>query len=542
MVVTSAFLFAAALAASVIEADANAFLGQRRQVTKELVEQTLLSELASAANSARIATIQEELRPTYASLPKNEQGQLESSTVRYALHRYFVQKHGWYVKGLDPAGGSWNSSSSASIVTDLAPSYIQGLFEEQLHSRGLKLEELAVFAATLSDLIHSEGVKSLQGVYQALELPTGGSVAEADFDLALRGFLAEVIIAQDARVTDAKSVAVLEEEARGISTDYDDLVMWTQDVRLTRGFAEQSRRNPFVMTPGVSVEEADDLMYELYHKFGSLARRECATVKGDLLKSEIPGTGRVPLSRFYAIDSNPLRESVDYIRNMGALDEANAGSPLVVIPNYMSGPSRCMPFSGYFSVCCPDDCENVLGGIERAIAGPSAEPHQLAEVVSHLPSDTESAPRNLSALLLSRLDDIASGHRGRVPLHGRLFMQWLHHAYPRQCPYPHAAGTIKPVSQDEWLAMHDLEDVLASSGEMEEHVSTRIPERSSLEALPWTNVEELVAVHKTQAGGKSLWDVRSFAMLVAVISFALPLVRASVLLVSPGPEDKAHFV
>ena len=35
------------------------------------------------------------------------------------------------------------------------------------------------------------------------------------------------------------------------------------------------------------------------------------------------------------------------------------------------------------------------------------------------------------------MEQVASHHGGKVPLHGRLFAQWLHHAFPRECPYPH---------------------------------------------------------------------------------------------------------
>ena len=48
------------------------------------------------------------------------------------------------------------------------------------------------------------------------------------------------------------------------------------------------------------------------------------------------------------------------------------------------------------------------------------------------------------------LKDIADHHGGTVPLHGRLFAQWLHHAYPRECLYPHLSGTTQPMSANEW--------------------------------------------------------------------------------------------
>ena len=39
----------------------------------------------------------------------------------------------------------------------------------------------------------------------------------------------------------------------------------------------------------------------------------------------------------------------------------------------------------------------------------------------------------------------------RIPLHARLFAQWLHHAYPRECSFPHASGISNPLSQDEFI-------------------------------------------------------------------------------------------
>merc|ERR1719188_2258132 len=99
---------------------------------------------------------------------------------------------------------------------------------------------------------------------------------------------------------------------------------------------------------------------------------------------------------------------------------------------------------------------------------PSAPPSEVAAVVSNLPSDTVYAPRNLSKALLDRLGDIAQLHGGSVPLHGRLFAQWMHHAYPRECPFPHVLGTTKPVSQEEYLGSVDGEVPLATREEMQQ--------------------------------------------------------------------------
>merc|ERR1719277_1976873 len=99
-------------------------------------------------------------------------------------------------------------------------------------------------------------------------------------------------------------------------------------------------------------------------------------------------------------------------------------------------------------------------------------------------SDSVDAPRNLSASLVSRLWEIADHHDGSVPLHGRLFAQGMHHAYPLECPYPHAGGTTQPLTPDEWMDQSGL-DVENSKALLEAYVTTNIPSQQKSDELPW---------------------------------------------------------
>merc|ERR1719383_516752 len=58
----------------------------------------------------------------------------------------------------------------------------------------------------------------------------------------------------------------------------------------------------------------------------------------------------------------------------------------------------------------------------------------------------------LSKAILDKLQELADHHGGKVPIHGRLFAQWLHIVFPRECPYPHVSGTIQPKTSKEWKA------------------------------------------------------------------------------------------
>ena len=77
------------------------------------------------------------------------------------------------MKGLDTAGGHRNSTSSAGLLKEQVPAYIQDLFEQRLGGRGFGLHELWVLAATIEHLVHSEAIKRLGQAFKVHNfLPT----------------------------------------------------------------------------------------------------------------------------------------------------------------------------------------------------------------------------------------------------------------------------------------------------------------------------------------------------------------------------------
>merc|ERR1719498_313973 len=119
-------------------------------MSEEDVQTSLLAEVegtfGEGSASSRVKQMETVLAPIYAALPKNEKGYLGHSTVRYALHRLFVQRHGWVIKGLDASGGARNLTSGAGVLKEQVPAYIQDLIEKRLGGRGFGLHELGVLA------------------------------------------------------------------------------------------------------------------------------------------------------------------------------------------------------------------------------------------------------------------------------------------------------------------------------------------------------------------------------------------------------------
>jgi len=317
--------------------------------------------------------------------------------------------------------------------------------------------------------------------------------------------------------------------------------MWVEDLQGTHELELSSRANPFVKRR-FSFDSTTAFVREISHRFGSFQNLECHTLKRKLTEVEHEGSGRVLLSQFYSTalaGAWEFMESVEYLRNQGALDETDPEHPSVVIPNYLSSRMNCLTASEFYAVCCLNECDELLGKIEVQIASPHSDPARIASVVSGLSSDTVDAPRNLSSALLSRLDEIAQTHGGQVPLHGRLFAQWLHHAFPRECPFPHIAGTVDPMYPEEWLERMG-EDLLDVTQEVMEAHAMRVGKAAGkpLE-LPWTFEEELLAEHNVvQSTLPSVNSFRKLAAGAALLSFAVPLLRA-LKVAAVGPRESS---
>jgi len=496
--------------------------------------QNLLLQLYDAENNPRVNDVLRHVRPMYTALPKNKHGRLDASTVRYAVHRYFVQRYGWYVAGLDPQGGSRNSTVSDTILKERAPAFIGSLFGDMLGDKGFGDKELAVFATTVADLIHREASMRLQDIHSSFKF--GRGMSEFQSRKAIKVFLAELILG--AKVRSEKALNIIDKNMWEVYSAWDDTLMWASDMCSDYDWREV--RNPFVERE-LTFEHNARFLHTIQEHYDSYQNLECQALKSALVEMEHEGTGRVRLNKFYVggLDGDwKFTESTDYLRNLGVLDETNPDIPTVVIPNYLTSQTNCVSSSKFYSVCCSDECEGLMLHVESRLEQPRASPAEIIATVSSLPSDTVAAPRNLSAVLVTRLDSIAAMHDGLVPLHGRLFAQWMHHTYPRECPFPHMAGAISPITPDEWIT--NMGSVEATMEDMLRHNRTfdEAEDIFAVDTMPWTMEEELVAQYET---GKNeplgVWGtLRTVMAVVVLVSILAPLLKAW-----KGASDSANL-
>merc|ERR1719199_2066072 len=172
-----------------------------------------------------------------------------------------------------------------------------------------------------------------------------------------------------------------------------------------------------------------------------------------------------------------------------------------------------------------DECEGILGRLEQLVAAPEASPSTILALIPMIASATMPTNRTLSPWLRHRLDEVAKHHGGSVPLHGRLFTQWLHYAYPRECNFPHTLGSINPQRPEDIIESKNAteDDISANENEMKRVVAAASPVKHRIpgsdahadeESAMWSMDEELVVWREPQ---QPVWTGSMGARGIAVV-------------------------
>ncbi|CAE7898583.1 unnamed protein product [Symbiodinium microadriaticum] len=478
-------------------------------MSTDQLRETVLQEVMAALGTGnrvtdkRLKSIEAVLKPTFVAMPKNEHGKLEDAAARYVLHRLFVQRHAMQIKGLQADGMDWKNVTTSKVLEEHVPSFVLSLFEERLKDQGLGLHELTVLAATLEHLIHDEAVQRLEVVYEAHGLSQDARVKEVALQDLIDTYMTLFLVgSQNFSATSiSKERDLIVESYPG----WQETRKFTMQVRSSMVADKGSSSDPNFALENFSFRAATEIVEEIGERYGRWQDSECRDLKASLLKSEHAGTGRVLLKDFYSAALGgqwQFSESIEYLRELGALDESDRSHLAVFIPNYVNSQSNCAASSSIYSVCCINECEALMGHLEAKVAAPQAEPKEILEIVASLPSATVRTPRELPETLTARLHEVAAQHGGSVPLHGRLFAQWLHHAYPRECPYPHTAGKTSPMTADEWMQARG-QPVSATTEDMKRYVDA-VPSAPAPVGLPWSGEEQLVTSTKPK-GSSGTW-------------------------------------
>jgi len=446
---------------------------------------------SGASSHEQVDTIKLSLAPMWKTLPKNRWGKVEWRMLRYATHRYFMQQSSLLVKGLEPSRAVNESGAGSAEILSVGGgggSVVDALLKGKVSGQGFSMDDMAFMIATLEQVIHDAESSRLERAYQFMEYENGALLSHQPLVSVIETYMMLWMLGEDD--------AVISRLLREPSLKYRVLPQWAQVQDFAEGMVTKMEYEAS-SAPGVgfgraalersySFDDAHKAVSYMTKNFAGFWETECQSIKTSMIALDKQGSGRVALSSFYGAKADGewrFGESEAYLRELGALDETSTmRGQQVIIPNYLQGASNCIVTTPYYMVCCVNECEHVLDDIEAAVGAPAASAEAILALVSQLSSFDDDPPR-LDAKLKMQLQRIAEANNGQVPLHGRLFAQWMHYVFPRECPYPHMSGVASMASIQEFGAAS-----FASNEEVLEHSSRRNVSSSTVadvEAAQW---------------------------------------------------------
>jgi hypothetical protein len=435
----------------------------------------------------------------------------------------------------------------ATILQEMAPQLVEGLLEAQEAGHGLTLSDAAAMAATLHNLVRSDAETLLETTFGMLAQSLGHTIGKQAFNQTILAF---------AYVSSGlleKSREFFVKRMQKPTHFMREFLENALNIAETLAFQQHGRINPF-KPRAWSFHDVLDLVERVLREFGQWQDSSCAVMRNHLTGLDPNGAGRVPLGVFYAqpdMGNYRFSESAEYLERTGSLDSSEADRPQVLISNYVLGPGNCFSSSTYFQFCCVNDCSRLMAEIENYVAGPSAVPQEILYAVGNASERVDDITlaeqaQQLPEILIEKLQMIAKRHGGKVPLHGRLFAQWLHFAFPATCPYPHIPAN--DAGNDALTASDFMNSKSAAEKEMQRHIETSGgPNSSSERSLSqWTDDEifpfQTLPTHSSSFSLRAAFRVA--ALCVVLGATILSLIRstkaadASLKLIAEDKMDK----
>lgn len=494
---------------------------QLREELREAVDEAL--GVGHGMDQQNLEVIRHQIAPMWQAMHKNAASRVDRRSFRYVVQDFFLQKHHLSLVGLE-ANLAADTQSEAALLTAYAPNYVKKVLEGDSSLNGFLIEDAVVMIAALRRLVENTGAHMLEGAYKASGVEIKMHVGREPMHKILEAYMLRWMMGDD-----PESIAMLEANESLKAEAFDD---WQHIVEFVHGhlsqfeFAQQHSKSRSSVNawngfrPRFSFVDAQVIVGTMALSFGSWWESECATVKDSLMKMDHKNTGHVKLSDFHGSALNGewrFSESKEYLREMGALDETSSWrGPRVIITNYLQAPSNCIITTEHYRVCCANECQDYLDDLEESLGGAAALPEEILPIIERLDSGLEDAEPRLTSALRSELQKIASANAGKVPIHGRLFAQWMHYVFPLECPFPHKSGTTTTLTP---LAFGDA--YMASETEMANHTSEPATNSTSSESADlehdwkaqWSDEEELLTELPTSSWEADL-VVFAFALLL----------------------------
>lgn len=413
--------------------------------------EALLQAVLGRGAQLEVDDAEADLQAVYRTLPKSEHGMPGPQALRYAVAHYMRSKHFVFFEGLEvhdlwatPVLSPWDVR-----IFERAPAPIlQALNGHNFTTWGVSLREMALYATVLKRFSFHRVMTVLEATFHLLQNKSTSkfSVRKVQKTLTvLTGLLSTLKI--DETLDSRELAAHIQAKMPRLIAKLDNpspnaRALIEQEMGRIRFEDGGFSLNPFRST--LPWERVWSLSEHLVTEFAYWQSTECTGMKHTLANLDKESWGRVPLGKFYQAEgtgflSAVFTESLEFLRSVSAIDDSVPDSPKVIVANYVYSIANAKNLLGDVGFTCRDDCVDVIGVLQQNFSTPSAVPEVILELVAGIvpPSSlTKERLGPLPAKLREKLYRVAEQQGGECILHSRLFMQWLHYAFPLDCPYP----------------------------------------------------------------------------------------------------------
>lgn len=493
------------------------------QSIHSLMEQTISKRVISSSLNWKDALDAMEINilPIFNVLPE-ENSNLGPQAVRYLAHRYLLENHGLRVKGLQPCAYCVNASAPVWDSVELLKKSFSSNVQQALtswNSKAIGRRDVAAVVLALEHLVFEEGFLSksfIQRAYKLNGFDSRSSLPTHKLSEVVASHFAMVLLQGSSWIHTSKrgqktwyrmtgrmqkepsvSLAQHQQDRKVVSNMFPDT--WKSLKTLKRKAVSELQKEE----PGLqrfSFENVLLVISKVAQAFGSAQNKECANIKSALYSKDASGSGSVSARSFYhALGGDwHFTEVPEYLRSLGVLDESQPQlGPQVLIANYIAAPNNCIMTASEYSVCCIPECGSILQHFESQIQAPFASPAQILAAATHVPIRTVHSGVSLKtgSPVAEALEQVAGIHGGVVPLHGRLFSQWLHYAFPSECSYPYPSGAFEALTPTEWHLRTGLDpDINVTNPPVFPNITSSTGElQKGKDLSQWTLVEEMYA-------------------------------------------------
>merc|ERR1719162_2465456 len=116
------------------------------------------------ADQKQIAAIQAVVRPMW----HKTNDRIDRRSLRYVVHRYFMQTSSIMVRGFEPSRSVNDSHwGAADILSQMVPAYVEAVLESQHKTqKGFTMQDIVDMVITLDQLIFDSEGGLLESVYE----------------------------------------------------------------------------------------------------------------------------------------------------------------------------------------------------------------------------------------------------------------------------------------------------------------------------------------------------------------------------------------